>query len=594
GQLVVPWEDSLHLGHVATHEMLHYAFGAPDLYGTGDVTGTAGGGCRNLDWDGSVMHNSGGWTVDHWELTEVDSDPLLTPCDQGGEPFTWDEAQSRYTEIPDRTVIEDVFNDKPRGNPDGGALDISILDREPGASTLTHVTPDDSNEGTTDCSNRTTTLSTSFIDATGDATSVLGVANAPAEANEPALDIVAERVDLDPVAETLTIQVEADDLKAEPASASAGEWFDITFTVDGNVLDVVAEWDHTAGDPTYTLNEFNGSREAIGPVTGTWDIDADVVTVTVPAELALEGGTSYGVFAPGDSIQAFETTSRRTTGVLVPDADAASGGCPVLVPGDGTTPPPPTSGGPDATLSASNPSYTFTGEPTTASETFVLGPAPVSGSDTDEKVIQVDAPDGGQLSAALTASPSSYASIEISNATGQLDYSEAPAGQSTTVTARVTSGLYRVTVKYFVAAESTYEAVVTLDTGAGAPAGTPAGTATLASGESATFDGAAPADTTAYECTGPFDPSCVTYEITVSDAGDLLASVEAGIPIDDFDLAIYDSAGQQVASGGNPLTPPGGLESVTATVTPGRYYVVVQPYTATAGTSTFTLTTSLG
>ena len=86
----------------------------------------------------------------------------------------------------------------------------------------------------------------------------------------------------------------------------------------------------------------------------------------------------------------------------------------------------------------------------------------------------------------------------------------------------------------------------------------------------------------------------MTYEITVSDAGDLLASIEAGIPVDDFDLAIYDAVGQQVASGGNPLTPPGGLESVTATVAPGRYVVVVQPYTATAGTSTFTLTTSLG
>lgn len=593
GQLVTPWEDDLHLGAVATHEMMHYAFGAPDLYGTGDVTGADEGGCRNLSWDGSLMHNSGGWATDHWELTEVDSDARLTPCDQGGEPYTWDEAQERYLNLPERTVIEDMFNTKARGNPDGGALDITILDREPGASTLTHVTPDDTNTTGPDCSSRPSTLSTSFLDATGDATSVLGLAQAPAETNEPALDILAEQVDLDPVAETLTIQVEVDDLADEPASGSLGEWFDINFTVHGQAYDVVAEWDRSAAGPTYTLNEYNSGRDAIAPVTGTWDVEADLITVTLPASLTLEGGTPYTVFSDGDTINAFETTSRRTTGVLVPDADTASGGCPVLVPGELPPPPPPT-GGDVVTLSATNPTTTFTGDPTTAVEPLVADGVALTGSSLDQHLVQVDAPTGGTLTATLTASPTSYASIEIYGGSGQIDYSEAPAGETATVSGRVTSGLYRITVRYIAAVESTYEAVVTLDTGAGTPAGTPAGTATLAKGDDAVFDGAAPADTTAYECTGPFDPSCVTYQIDVTAAGELLAAVEAGLPVDDFDVAIYGADGTKVGSGGLPGTPPAGLESVSAAVTAGRYYVVVQPYMATKDLSTFTLTVSLG
>lgn len=593
GQLVTPWEDDLHLGAVATHEMMHYAFGAPDLYGTGDITGTAAGGCRNLAWDGSVMHNSGGWETDHWELTEVDSDPLLTPCDHGGEPYTWDEAQSRYKLIPDRTVIEDIFNTKARGNPDGGALDISILDREPGSSTLTHVIPDDTNTTGADCSTQASTLSTSFADAKGDATSVLGLAQAPAETNEPALDILGEQVELSADGQTLTLEVEVDDLAAEPASASLGEWFDINFSTHGQAYDVVAEWDRSATTgATFTLNEFNSGRDAIAPVTGTWDVDTDRITVTVPAELTLEDGSPYTVFGDGDTINAFETTSRRTTGVVVPDADTASGGCPVRVPGE--APPPPTGGGVDATLSAANPSYTFEGEATTAVEPLVADGAALTGSSRTERLVKVDAPEGGSLSATLTASPTSYASIEIYGPSGQLDYSEAPAGETATVSGPATTGVYRITVTYIAAVESTFTATVTFAPSTGPITGTPAGTATLAKGGEASFEGAAPADTTAYECTGPFDASCVTYQIDATEAGELLAFIEAGLPVDDFDLVIYAADGTKVGSGGLPGTLPGGLESVSAPVTAGRYYVVVQPYTATKDLSTFSLTVSLG
>ncbi|HEX6177826.1 MAG TPA: fibronectin type III domain-containing protein, partial [Thermoanaerobaculia bacterium] len=96
GQLVVPWEDELHFGAVAAHELMHYAFNAPDLY---TVEGPVTVDCRNVEWDGSLMHNTGGF-VGKWELTELDRNPTLTPCFHGTEPYSWDVLRTRYTEVP--------------------------------------------------------------------------------------------------------------------------------------------------------------------------------------------------------------------------------------------------------------------------------------------------------------------------------------------------------------------------------------------------------------------------------------------------------------------------------------------------------------
>ncbi|HVF12087.1 MAG TPA: hypothetical protein VNA87_03280, partial [Actinomycetota bacterium] len=86
GQLVVPWgsngsAEDLHFGYVSTHELFHYAFNAPDLYNVAHVNTPRISGCWNLDWDGSLMHNDGGWAAKRWEFTEVDRNPTLTPCD---------------------------------------------------------------------------------------------------------------------------------------------------------------------------------------------------------------------------------------------------------------------------------------------------------------------------------------------------------------------------------------------------------------------------------------------------------------------------------------------------------------------------------
>lgn len=140
GQLVVPWEDDLHFGYVATHEMIHYAFNAPDLYLLNSDAD-----CINPVWDGSIMHNTGGFDGVQWTLTELDRNPVLTPCSHGTQPWSWDVLRERYTQVPLAPVgpIDHGRADFARGNPDGGALEIWILNREVASSTLTRYIPND-------------------------------------------------------------------------------------------------------------------------------------------------------------------------------------------------------------------------------------------------------------------------------------------------------------------------------------------------------------------------------------------------------------------------------------------------------------------
>lgn len=151
GQLIVPWgfggsDEDLHFGYVAAHEMMHYAFNAPDLYNPEDVNDPRVAGCWNLDWDGSLMHNSGGWAGDRWELTELDRNPSLTPCDhQHSSSWTWDALRARYSNVPLSPAgpIDHVLDTQARGNDDGGALNIQILDRTPASSSLSEFTAND-------------------------------------------------------------------------------------------------------------------------------------------------------------------------------------------------------------------------------------------------------------------------------------------------------------------------------------------------------------------------------------------------------------------------------------------------------------------
>lgn len=163
GWLGSHWLDDLSLGYVMTHEGMHYLFNTPDLYDGPD--------CRNLAWDGSIMHNTGGYTGSRWELSELDRNPNLTPCDHGGEPWSWDALRERYTNVPlnPNGPIDHMVDPDAKGNADGGALNIMVLDREPGGSTLTSFTPDDAFVALPAGSQRK-----SYVGGTGDAVAACG------------------------------------------------------------------------------------------------------------------------------------------------------------------------------------------------------------------------------------------------------------------------------------------------------------------------------------------------------------------------------------------------------------------------------------
>lgn len=137
--LGTPWpsDGGLLLGWAMAHEWMHYAFSTPDLYGGG-----SNGNCVNYVLDISLMHNSGGYIGGRWHKTELDRSPSETPCDHGSQPWSWDKVQQRYPNVPDGPV-QGIIDRRAKGNPDGDALEIWILDRTPLGSTLTRYIPPD-------------------------------------------------------------------------------------------------------------------------------------------------------------------------------------------------------------------------------------------------------------------------------------------------------------------------------------------------------------------------------------------------------------------------------------------------------------------
>jgi hypothetical protein len=103
--------------------------------------------------------------------------------------------------------------------------------------------------------------------------------------------------------------------------------------------------------------------------------------------------------------------------------------------------------------------------------------------------------------------------------------------------------------------------------------------ARLASGDSFAADGVVVDPQVQYECTGPDDPVCPTYTLELAPSGatgELTISVTTDLPAEDYDLYLFDSAGNEVGLVANPGT---AIESITiAGLTPGVYRLVVQPF----------------
>lgn len=317
GQLVVPWEDELHFGAVAAHELMHYAFNSPDLY---TVEGPVTVDCRNTDWDGSLMHNTGGF-VGKWELTELDRNPTLTPCNHGTAPYSWDVLRTRYTEVPlnPEGPIQNMFDLEAKGHPDGDGLQMWILDREPAASSLTRYAADDT---VPPCGPELPQVIDENGDATRISTGVLIAEPDPGVGSDDNLDITRGWLRWDAAAGALTFNIEVADLKemlAPPAITHSYRWY---FDYAGKRYQVRA---NRSIDGSESF-ELRLGTTVLATLDGGFDLNANVVSI------ALQNIPNAPALGPGEKLEGFELYGRRDfSSVSSLTSDVALGSCAYVV-----------------------------------------------------------------------------------------------------------------------------------------------------------------------------------------------------------------------------------------------------------------------
>ena len=330
GQLVYEWQHDLHLGYVAAHELSHYALGAPDLYDTasGAVTDT---GCINNELDLSLMNNTGAWdaAAHRWRLTEFDRNPTLTPCDhQHDSAYTWDRMRERYLGVPllPDGPIEHIVDTNARGNEDGGALAVSILDREPGISTLTSYTPDDTDAPVVPpCPSSGPQLT----DPAGDATELAATGPTPVP-NDDGLDVVTGEVTSSSSKRRgleLQFTIGVVDVDAPPA-APDGNYFRFYFTHDGVERQVTAQR-RPDGTAEFALNPRSSTPPSgtAAPLSGTIDTATNQITILLPAALVSATDPAVGPIGDGTVLSDLHVLAQRDTGVLLLQADSAATDC---------------------------------------------------------------------------------------------------------------------------------------------------------------------------------------------------------------------------------------------------------------------------
>ena len=189
-----------------------------------------------------------------------------------------------------------------------------------------------------------------ITDAAGDATAYLG--QPTPMPNETNLDIIegrlAERRAADGTLAGLDWTITVADLTEAGPSIGVGEYFDWNFSYNGQSYYLGAGFDRTSEtEPRFLVGFFDTTRTTLrSGLEGAYDYEADTISVFLPidtfvvtdqaGEPALGAGPAFG---EGAVFGSHEIVARYDQGLLVPDADTASGACPFTI-GLGAVPPP--------------------------------------------------------------------------------------------------------------------------------------------------------------------------------------------------------------------------------------------------------------
>lgn len=296
-------------------------------------------------------------------------------------------------------------------------------------------------------------------DAGGDATAAIVPTPLP---SEPGLDVREAGLAWDGAA--LTFRIKVTDLTATPPTGSTGEYFDFNFSYGGTGYYLGAVRSRVDGEQ-YVLGRFAPTRTTLAELTGSFDDATDEITIVLPAQTFADAVPDAPAIAPGSVLSGFGVTSRRETGVIVPNADDAGGACPYTV-GYGTgidpnapPPEPEEPKGPDATLAVGD-SYTWEGEPTT-NASFALGCDAPEGEGCDETLIDVS--EAGTLTVDIAdAAMLSDFDLSVVAPDGTVLSDGSPGSTESVVIPDAGAGVYTVRVEAFATVGSVYRGTATL------------------------------------------------------------------------------------------------------------------------------------
>ena len=316
GWLRIPsfqWRSDLDFAATSTHELSHYAFNAPDLY-TLPEAAPGDPDCRNVDWDGSLMHNTTRFDLSagRWFMSELDRSQEVTPCEMGGQPFTWQTmtAPGRYDRIPASaaTTVEHVVDVKSRGNEDGGRLELLTLDREPGASSLSRFAPNDADvEHPPPCGPEAPQLD----DPLGDNSQLRAREDEPTGGPATDVDWVGFEASED---RTVSVVTKVAALEDVPDPGSTGEFFVTSFHVDGVPYSARVDRVFPLGE-TYTVTTPDGDVDA----TGVVDPETDTVRIDLPASMV--------PWRAGSLVDRISTITYMVVGAVGAGADEGEAAC---------------------------------------------------------------------------------------------------------------------------------------------------------------------------------------------------------------------------------------------------------------------------